>query len=271
MERNIWERSLEEREEKQKGLVREALIGAYAAREPLVMDLIFRFLQYEKKFPLDLVHKIADRMARITVCTIVVTHDEIMQIVKDLPEQFAIARGPCACRLHTAGPLGPDARDLAAGDLRLCRQTPLNVDIQIAACGTKFGTLNTYRRIDKEELLALEDECFNLGLVSNIYIIMGGEAGICHCSSATCVPLLANEAIGGKSSVIVKGKFIARTDPALCDAAGDCVKVCHFHARRLVDKDGRKVLSVDAGRCYGCGLCAAVCPRGAIAMVPRRA
>jgi MinD superfamily P-loop ATPase len=101
--------------------------------------------------------------------------------------------------------------------------------------------------------------------------VLGGEAGICHCSSATCAPFLANEALGGTSAVVRKGAFVAATDRQRCRRRGDCAKVCHFGARRI-EKDGRrKTLIVDAARCYGCGLCAAVCQRQAIAMIPRKA
>jgi Pyruvate/2-oxoacid:ferredoxin oxidoreductase delta subunit len=270
MNNRVWELSLEERRKPQAGQLREMIIGAYSPCEPEVMDAIMRVLKYEKKLPLALVHKVLDRLASMTVVTTVVTHDEIMEFIKGIPDDFAVVRGPCACRINTAAALGPDARDLASGNLEFCRQTPFNVDIQIAKCGEKFGQLPSYAPISKPELLALEDECFNLGLVANIYVIMGGDAGICHCSSATCAPFLANQAIGGTSTVIKKGAFVPRTDAAACTGTGNCLKVCHFQARKMTEHQGRPIATIDAARCYGCGLCAAVCPEKAIAMVPRR-
>jgi Pyruvate/2-oxoacid:ferredoxin oxidoreductase delta subunit len=271
MRNRVWELSLEERRKPQDGRVREMIIGAYAPHEPKVMDAILHFLKYEKKIPLALTHKIADRLASMTVCTTVVTHAEIMDFIKGIPDDFGIVCGPCACRLNTAEKLGPDGRDLSAGKLDLHRQTPLNVDIQIAKCAEKFGKLKSYSPITKAELLALEEECFNLGLVANVYVIMGGDAGICHCSSATCAPFLANEALGGASTVIKKGAFMPRTDGAACDGTGDCLKVCHFHARKIVEREGKAISTIAPAECYGCGICAAVCQRKAISMVPRRA
>ena len=261
---------MEERRKPQEGLFREILIGAYAPREPQVMDVVLRFLEYEKKIPLALAHKILDRLASMTVITTVVTHAEIVDFIKGIPEDFGIVCGPCACRLNTAEKLGPDGRDLRGRKLDLHRQTPLNVDIQIAKCAEKFGKLKSYSPISKAELLALEDECFDLGLVANVYVIMGGDAGICHCSSATCAPFLANEALGGASTVIKKGAFIPRTDGGACNGTGDCLKVCHFHARKMVEREGKAISTMDPSECYGCGLCAAVCPRKAISMVPRK-
>jgi Fe-S-cluster-containing hydrogenase component 2 len=266
---NIWQQALrphEERRQKQKGKLKELLLGAYAPREPQLMDAIHRFLEKEDRYPLSLIHRILDRLASMTICTTVVTHQEILEYIDSMPDEFAIAKGPCACRIHTAESLGPDARDLASGNLDLHRQSPLNVDIQIGLSGETFGSLDTYEFITKRELIELENECRNMGLVSNIYMMVGGEAAICHCSSPTCIPLTANRAIRGKTTVIKKGRQIARTDMAKCDRSGNCVKVCHFNARSMTASKG---LHVDHSKCFGCGLCADVCPSGAVFMVKR--
>jgi NAD-dependent dihydropyrimidine dehydrogenase PreA subunit len=250
---------------------REKLIEFYAPREPLVMQTVLGFLEVEKKLPIRLVHRIFDVLASATVVTKVMSAEEIYGYINNLPEEFPIAAGPCACRLDTAGDLGPDARDFAAGRLDMFRDTPIDVDIQIGTCGEKFGKLKTYRMIDKKELLEIEDRCQNMGLVSNVYVIRDGDAGICHCSSPTCAPFLANEAIGYKSKVIIHGDSLAYTDKSKCEAAGCCMEVCHFKARRIINGNGRSHSSlVSPDRCYGCGQCIKVCPNNAISMVPRK-
>jgi len=267
--KKCWELSEEARREIQARRFREILIRYYAPREPMLMGGIFKFLAYEKKVPLRLVHKIIDRLAGISMATTVMSYAEIVAFIRGLPEEFAIARGPCACRLHTAG-LGPDARDLAAGNRTFCRASPLDVDIQIATCGEQFGTLPTYRRITRQELLELEAQCRDMGLVANVYTLLSGDAGICHCSSRTCIPFMANDAIDQRSAVIRRGSRIARTDPSRCMGHGHCVQVCHFQARRIVETQGRAVSVLeDPSRCYGCGHCQAVCPEGAITLQER--
>ncbi len=267
---NIWKRPDEDRRAVQDRGLRELLIRYYAPREPMLMGGILNFLRHEKKYPLHLVHKIIDRLTSITIATTVMTYQEIVAFIKALPDDFVIAKGPCACRKHTAV-LGPDARDLGAGRLDFCKESPLDVDIQIATCGEQFGKLSTYTIITKEELLELEEECHNMGLVANVYTMLAGEAGICHCSSQTCIPFFANETIDQRSAVIRHGSTISRTDPARCKGHGDCVNVCHFNARKIVERQGRRVsILADPTRCYGCGYCAEVCPQGAITMVERR-
>jgi NAD-dependent dihydropyrimidine dehydrogenase PreA subunit len=268
-ERNPWDLPDAERRRLQEGRLRERVIRYYAPREPRLMEGLFSFLRYEKRYPLRLAHKIIDRLASITLATTVMSYPEIVEFIRGLPEEFAIARGPCACRLHTAV-LGPDARDLAGGNLEFCRASPLDVDIQIATCGEEFGKLPAYRRITRQELLELEVQCRDMGLVANVYTMLSGDAGICHCSSRTCVPFLANEAIGKRSAFLKRGRRIARTDPSRCTAHGRCVQACHFQARRIAEVQGRAVSVLeDPSRCYGCGLCEAVCPEGAITMQER--
>ena len=63
--------------------------------------------------------------------------------------------------------------------------------------------------------------------------------------------------------------FIARVDLDLCQGEGKCVDECrHARAISLIEQevDGRQVkrAKVNAALCTGCGMCAAVCPHGAI-------
>ncbi len=271
--RTFWQLrqlSLDKRKKIQDNKLRQMLLGAYAPQEPALMQWISNFLEKEEKYPLEMIHRIIDRLSSMSMSTTVVTYDEVQDYIKTMPDEFVIAKGPCACRLHTADKLGPDAMDLKAGKLELCRQSPLNVDIQIAASGEAFGELEDYEFITKEELLELEEKCHNLGLVSNVYMVLGGESGICHCSSNTCVPLIANKYIDGKTTVVKKGEFVSKTDMNICNGTGSCSKVCHFNARKIKTIEGRCVLSVDMSKCYGCGLCVDVCPEHAVTMIQRR-
>jgi ferredoxin len=82
--------------------------------------------------------------------------------------------------------------------------------------------------------------------------------GICFCCDDCCGCFLDS------SEGCDKGDLVARTDFDACTHCGDCMDVCYFHARMMASDK----LTVDAERCYGCGLCLAVCPEACIRMVP---
>ncbi|MDR0929093.1 MAG: RnfABCDGE type electron transport complex subunit B [Oscillospiraceae bacterium] len=52
--------------------------------------------------------------------------------------------------------------------------------------------------------------------------------------------------------------------PYACVGLGDCVKVCKFGALSVVDGLAR----VDAEKCTACGMCASICPRKSIQLLP---
>ena len=68
-----------------------------------------------------------------------------------------------------------------------------------------------------------------------------------------------------RSAAVVPGKGPASCTYG-CLGFGTCVKVCQFDAIHV--KDG--VAVVDREKCVGCGTCAAECPRGVIALVPKK-
>ena len=264
-----------ERRKLQKGPIRSMMIGAWSKREPQIMKAFRNAVSTESGFSNKLTAKILDRLfAILNIKTMVTTYEQTVNFIQSLPDDYIIAKGPCACRINTAEEMGPDARDMDGGKLDYDRRTPLNVDIQFAKCGEKFVLNAGYEKITKEELLELEKDCRNMGLVSNIYFIKGGEGSLCHCSSKTCVPLMVTGLIRDKgTSVMLKGDFIAKTSDVLCDLGkckGECAVVCHFFARSISEENGSATLKVNANRCFGCGICAGVCPEKAIEMIARK-
>ena len=259
-----------ERAEMQKGFFRELSIGMWAPFEPQIMKLLLNTLGPRKLFSRQTTLKIIDRLISMSIYTQVATYGEMVAFIKSIPDDFTIACGPCACRKNTLAEAGNDARDLAAGKFDFCQPSPLNLDIQFGESGDKFMKCDGYRPISKPELLELEKESRNMGLVSNMYVMAGGEGSICHCSSATCVPLIVyNNLHNDTARVIKKGGYISVTDSGACDITGNCAKVCHFGAREIVMRNGTASLQYHPSRCYGCGLCEAACQNNAVSMAAR--
>ncbi|RLG84525.1 MAG: dihydroorotate dehydrogenase [Thermoprotei archaeon] len=53
-------------------------------------------------------------------------------------------------------------------------------------------------------------------------------------------------------------------DEDKCIACGLCEQVCNYDAAHLIEKNGKRVATVNPEACYGCGLCTTVCPTRAI-------
>lgn len=86
--------------------------------------------------------------------------------------------------------------------------------------------------------------------------------GICFCCDDCCGYFKDTE------EACDKGRFIEQTDMEACTLCGECVPVCYFKARKMVD--GK--LAINQEGCYGCagcGLCLDVCPEDCIEMVKR--
>lgn len=266
----IMQLSASERARKQKGLFRELAIGVWAPYEPQIMNFLLNTLGPQKVFSQKTLLKIIDRLIGLAIYTQVATYDEMTAFIDSIPDDFTIVCGPCACRKNTLAETGNDARDIAAGRLDFCQASPLNLDIQFGVCGNKFKDCQGYEPISKQALLDLEKETRNMGLVSNLYVMMGGEGSICHCSAKTCVPLIVyNNLNDNTARVIQKGHYIAVTDASACDNTGNCARVCHFGARKMITRNGKALLAYYPDKCYGCGLCAAVCPNNAVTMTVR--
>jgi len=98
-----------------------------------------------------------------------------------------------------------------------------------------------------------------------------GLHAICNCCACDCYPFRAAMELGSKG-VWPRSCWVAAYDSAACTLCGACVRRCHFDAfyhdgtASLVEGKEKPNVRFDAGRCWGCGLCANTCPSGAITM-----
>ncbi len=114
-----------------------------------------------------------------------------------------------------------------------------------------------------------------------VELAVGGVfiAGTCQGPMDITESCAAASAAGAKvAGILAKGyieldPFVVRVDTELCRGEGvcdtECIKACAFQkALSLVERevDGKKVkqAEVNPALCKGCGMCAAVCPYGAI-------
>jgi Pyruvate/2-oxoacid:ferredoxin oxidoreductase delta subunit len=122
------------------------------------------------------------------------------------------------------------------------------------------------REITVEEALDVLKRSHEAGLVHMAYVMKGKDKPglLCSCCSCCCHTLGGLLRYGIHAEVLTS-KLVAMDDATRCDDCGDCVPRCVFQARIMVDDK----LVFDLEKCFGCGLCASVCPQDAIKMVPR--
>ena len=89
--------------------------------------------------------------------------------------------------------------------------------------------------------------------------------GICNCDSADCLALKFQ--LKSRIATLFRAEYIAGIDQDLCSGCRECLRLCSFGA--LNYSPARKKMSVDAGRCFGCGICRAACAKNAIALADR--
>jgi ferredoxin len=111
-----------------------------------------------------------------------------------------------------------------------------------------------------DELLQLARERLLVPRPFRDEVDVAKTAGCCFCCDDCC------GYFQDPTEPCAKGTFRARTDRKACNDCGACSDVCHFGARTMVDD----VLAIAADRCFGCGLCAAVCPEDCVKLMPRK-
>jgi len=130
-----------------------------------------------------------------------------------------------------------------------------------------MGLAKTYqfegaRQISKSEALDVIKSAEESNLAATFIDSDNGDGWFCFCCGCCCVPV-RQFISSGKS--VVRGKFKELTDHKLCTACGDCVEVCQFSARSIVEND----IFVNEGLCTGCGICVDDCSAQAISLIPR--
>lgn len=122
-------------------------------------------------------------------------------------------------------------------------------------------------RVSQDRVQGILDDAERRGLVHQL-VCCSDPAGdvyyvICNCCPCCCIGLQSLIRFGKD---LVRGSgFIAEVSDE-CDVCGKCAERCHFGAR--LPTPGR--MSVDPGKCLGCGLCVPSCEKKATFLVYRK-
>jgi len=136
------------------------------------------------------------------------------------------------------------------------------IDVCLMFKGDTGSSGSGLKSITPAQAMTILTEAKNKMLVSRPFRNMADMSeteGICFCCDDCCGYFL------DKNEICDKGQYSELTHINTCSNCGDCIEVCHFKARNFENKK----LVIDRDKCYGCGLCAAVCPEVCIDIIPR--
>jgi ferredoxin len=171
----------------------------------------------------------------------VCTRPEAWELAKE-HDRFWVSR--CGCREGRGG----------------CARSRIDVCLQFS--GSTAASPGGIREISFDEVAEILREAEEKRLVARPFRDFDTRTrteGICFCCDDCCGYFL------NPDEVCDKGAWVESTDMSGCNDCLACVEVCHFGAR--AEEDGALRLRRD--ECYGCGLCADVCPTECVSITRR--
>ncbi|MHC4743535.1 MAG: 4Fe-4S dicluster domain-containing protein [Planctomycetota bacterium] len=166
----------------------------------------------------------------------------------------SVTRIPCGCRYLTTGKT----------DRRYC--LGLGID--------KWGILGKFpddsaslEVLEKEEAKRILREYDKEGLIHSIWTgVTPYIVGLCNCDRDCGAYKKYIEMRG--APCFFRGEYVCQVDLDSCTGCKSCFKQCQFGALFYSSTFGK--VYIDPTRCFGCGLCRAVCPKDAIELIPRQ-
>ena len=142
-----------------------------------------------------------------------------------------------------------------------CTEKPVNVCINKLEKGPntpydrKLGTI-----------LTLEETKKLIRRINKKGLMQSGENNVlCNCDGVYCYPTKMARILGTRLHYPIS-HYETLWDEDLCVQCGKCTKICNFEA---FCKDEAGKVKFDPEKCWGCTICSANCPKGAISLKKR--
>jgi ferredoxin len=165
----------------------------------------------------------------------------------------SITRIPCGCRFFTTG----------KADKRYCFGLGLDKWGILGKFPDAASSLEVLENDEAKEIFRKYDK---EGLFHSIWTgVTPYVVGMCNCDR-DCGPYKGYIEMRGAPSFF-RGEYLCQVDWDLCNGCKTCISQCQFGAQFYSSGLGK--VYIDPTRCFGCGVCRAVCPTDAIALIPR--
>lgn len=249
--------------------VRRLLLKGYAYKEVELLKLLFwvsrlkimKRAWFRKPFYYLFAHFLGTRGVVCQAATL----SESLTFIDDLPDEYALAVGPCRCRV---GNHNCDHEIMT--DIVIRRTAPI---------WYKELFPKDYRVVSKEEAKEICRNSRKAGMIQAIdrHLYYRGSENyfvICNCCKESCVPIIAYRVFKDEPYTFYPSRSVAAMDETKCRGCGTCIEACPFEERELTTAGGAFGKNGGASvarvlNCQGCGLCADVCQSQATFMIPR--
>jgi len=166
----------------------------------------------------------------------------------------SVTRMPCGCRFLTTG----------KADKRYCFGFGMD---RWGILGKFPDAASSLEVLDKEEAKRIFRQYDEEGLMHSIWTgITPYVIGMCNCDR-DCGAYKGYIEMRGAPSFF-RAEYICQVDWDLCSGCKSCMSQCQFGAQFYSSALAK--VYIDPSRCFGCGVCRAVCPNDAITLYPRQ-
>jgi ferredoxin len=131
-----------------------------------------------------------------------------------------------------------------------------------------FGSpeISQLENLTKEEALTAMADAEREGMMHSLWTVETPFIGaICNCDERYCLAMRSS--LGQKMPVMFRAEYVAVVSNDSCKGCKACVEKCQFNAINYQGK--KKPVTIDAAKCFGCGVCRAFCPEDAISLLER--
>ena len=234
--------------------------------QKVLAELFYQYLNVEEDFIKALFTDGETQLGRVFVREPVLTADVALHVLDHERSSWVVRTashigiGVCYCR-HKMEHLG-----------RAC-DAPMDICMTFNNTAASLIRHGYARPVDAAEGLDVLAAARERNLVQFGENVRRRVNFICNCCGCCCEALLAAKRFGLLHPVHTTN-FLPELSLADCSGCGRCVDTCPVDAMALESasdpcRPGAMKAALDGELCLGCGVCAAVCSREGIRMVPR--